>query len=313
MGDTSREDHKWPVRDAACADCRSITLSDTGCVASGKHRVCSLSDEKERERLKTEVWGPPSLRRRAKAVGKAGATGVGAGTFLETCGGCDAALFEGEAAIAIGGIILLMIVFVLAYLLIAAIIRYIDKRRQTLKPSGAIAKGARLGHATGMVGTVASVTALLSPLSKEKCVGYGLLFTRRRGWSRRAAMLRDTLTCGFELKLDSGDTVRIPAGGIVLDMQHSVEIDPDTATLEEYLLAIDPLGHKSSEEYALFPHDRIDELLIRIGDRVEIRSPMRTIVDTEAVATGYRESAATILVPQGPPHLRICPNSATSS
>src|SRR5438067_1790531 len=79
-----------PRRTHVCLDCRSLLLPGEACdLGRGSrqaHRVVPLALAEGRELLVREVWGPPSLRRQAKAIARAGAGGAGAG-WLGNCAG----------------------------------------------------------------------------------------------------------------------------------------------------------------------------------------------------------------------------------
>src|SRR6185503_3576165 len=143
-----------------CLDCRSVVDAGEPCDAGARHRVVSLADPKGRDRVVDEVWGPPSVRARAKQLAKAGGAGAGAGAAsqcggsLVDCsgGGCDVPA-DGEALLVIVVILAAALVAVLLYWAIVAIVRYVRARRHRLKPAGARFAPSFIGpaHAHGKI------------------------------------------------------------------------------------------------------------------------------------------------------------------
>tara|TARA_R110002096_G_scaffold42143_3_gene113578 strand:+ start:60168 stop:61097 length:930 start_codon:yes stop_codon:yes gene_type:complete len=294
---------KWPTADALCAHCRTLTIDGAPCPDAEHHRIYALGDALGREQLMTDVWGPPGLRRRMKELGKAGATGGGAGGLLD-CGGCDPGFASSELGVVVLTIVVVGFVFMLGYWLLTATARFLRRRRHTLTPTGAVAPAPHCGHATGMIGVVAPQATLTSPLGAQTCVAYAIEFSYRSGWRRRGVMLREATTKGFELMLSSGAIVRIPAGPIVLDMQSAASVRPSEESLARYRLKLDPQRTRY-DDLELFPQDQIREETIGVGDRIELRSPVKEVVDGAGRPGSYRTSPATYLVPQGVPRLRL--------
>lgn len=299
----SQSQAKWPTADAVCADCRTLTIDGAPCPGGEHDRVHALSDPLGREQLMTDVWGPPGLRRRMKELGKAGATGGGA-SGLWDCGGCDLGLAGGELGAVALTMLVVGLVFILGYWLLTAIARFLRRRRHALAPTGALAPAPPCGPATGMIGVVAQQATLTSPLGAQACVAYAIEFSYRLGWRRRGVMLREATTKGFDLMLSSGAIVRIPAGRIILDMQSAASVRPSEESLARYRLKLDPQRTRY-DDLEPFPQDRIREETIGIGDRIELRSPVKEVVDGAGAPGSYRTSPATYLAPLGIPRLRL--------
>jgi hypothetical protein len=266
--------------------------------------VCSLQF-REREAVLEEVWGPPALRRQTKALAKAGGTGGATGGFLEglsSCGGCDAAAVEAEIFLVI---VVVGVIFMTLYWIITKTAHWLQVRRHMLKPRGAQKKPLALGPATGLVGVIASgEDHVKAPFSGVKCAAYGVVFRCRQGCRRYATTLRQSYTNGFDIETDSGEKIRIPPGRLHLDMIEADFVDNPSVAVDAFLSTIDP-KHRHSDDLEIFPHDDVQELVLRPGDSVEVLGPVRDVVDGSAEPTGYRESAATILSPTGIPRLRV--------
>ncbi len=318
---TSQNNIAWPRHNAICLDCRTAYRVGESCEAGKRHRVVSLTDPRQREALMQRVWGPPTRRRRMKQIAQAGAPVASPAGLLESCGGGCADLGvmnEVGAAIAI-----VAVLFISGYALLAWIGRLIQIRRHTLKPTGATAKSASIGRPSGMTGIIESTTSTLSPITKTRCVGYAITLDSSPGlFAHRRHMLHDAATIGFDVRLDflqaegspqaenTGKTIRIPRGRLIVNHGNSETHPDDTIGLSNYLKTIDPKGNKS-DDLEPFPSDHVQETLLQIGDRVEIRNPVTAIVDPDAHPTDYRDAATTILQPQGTPKIyRFPPNQA---
>src|SRR5262249_38208265 len=87
-----------PRRTSICLDCRTALTEGETCDGGPRHRVVSLTTLEGRAKLLDEVWGPPSVRRRAKQLAKAGGGGAGLGAIFDGCSdlGCDAVASPGD-------------------------------------------------------------------------------------------------------------------------------------------------------------------------------------------------------------------------
>jgi hypothetical protein len=282
----------WPVRTHVCLDCRTL-LPDAECPASGRHRVTSLAQADNRERLLDEVWGPKPLRQRLLEAGQ-----VGAGTAVATTGfrACDVL-----GALELDWFFVIFLAAALLWFLGALIVRVVRKRRVHRSGRGARALGLQIGRMRGVAGTVRATATEPDPLTKQSCVAYAAELRDVRG-----VMLRDSATVGFELDLVTGETVRVPAGVVAIDLARAVEPGCD---LDAYRRQIDPLRDATADLEA-FPGTDIRLRSIRPGDTVEF------LGEVEAVWTppsgpnigeaGYRDPAQTVLVPRGLVRLRPC-------
>lgn len=254
-----------------------------------------------------EVWGPPSVRRRAKQLAKAGGGGLGIGSLFEGCGGCDGCgpgAIDGEA-IAVVAIILLVAVAVVGLVwLIMKIIERVRAYQNRPKPNGGVVRPASLGRRAGPYGTVTGTPAMVSPATATACLAWALDLRSKR-FLGTDLMLRDAETRGFEVKLDDGSTARIPEGRIRIEGPHR-RIDRDDATdLNVFVETLAPNDDPEDEGLDPFPYDVAEEVVLRTGDRVRLFGEFQREVDP-ASAGGYRD-AKVLLLPKDVPALRIEP------
>jgi hypothetical protein len=284
---------RWPVRDSICIECRTALPSGTPC-PGGTHRVTKLRTPEGRDALLTEVWGPKSLRRRLKDAASVGAVGGTSASFLDGCSGCDALDFGdvggGHFWLVLGVMVIVIGVLWFAIKLIADGLRI---RRRRLRANGAKRKVA-LGPATGRYGRVIAGQTGKAPLAATPCVAYGLELR-----ARRMVMLRDAMTLGFEIELDTHERVRIPAGPCVIDLTRA----PQPRGAGTYLQILDPL-RSETDDLDPFPFEQAFERAIRFGDEVEILGRLLPIPDGVR-EVGYRDTPNAILVPDGVPRLRV--------
>ena len=299
-----------------CRECRTAYGAGEACDAGDKHRVVSMSHALDREVLITEVWGAPSSRRRVREMAKAGGSGAGIGGALEGCNACacegadlsgcgEAAGGGGEIMAVIAVIVVAAIAFIAIYYATKWIVGYIRKRRNRPKPKGALTRPAKAGQRTGYVGRVVADTTLVDPITGRPCVAYGIKLRSNRFLSGDIT-LRDAATIGFDVQLDSGDIVRIPAGRIALNMHGAGKLSDDEtikSSINAHIELIDP--HHSKSSVRAVPWDRAHLRLIELGARVELRGDIARAPDPDAAKgpSGYREAAASILVPSGVPQL----------
>jgi len=291
-----------------CIHCRTLLGPNEACDGGRKHRVAELRNRAGRLTLLNEVWGPPSVRRRAKQLAKAGGGGLGIGSIFEGCGGgcdgCGGASLDGEVLAVIGVILIVAVAVVALVWLIMKIIEWVRAYQNRPKPNGGVVRPASLGRKAGPYGTVVGTPAMLAPASKTECVAWALDLRSKR-FLGTDLMLRDAETSGFDVKLDDGTTARIPVGRIRLEGPHK-RIDRDDATnLELFVQTLAPNDDPQDEGLDPFPYDVVEETVIKPGDRVRLFGDFQREVDPKAAA-GYRE-ASVILVPHDVPALRIEP------
>jgi hypothetical protein len=285
--------------------------ANTACPGGHRHRVTRLDSEDGREQLLVAAWGPRPLRQRLLAASKAGAAGASGGSFMQACSGCDL----------IGEDIRVVLVFVVLLAVIAGVwfLAGWIRDRMHLRRLGQLARGATLpaatcGPRTEQVGVIAEGASADDPISRTRCVAYATILDRYG-----KIMLRDATTIGFDVTLESGETVRVPPGPCVIEVPADATTTPED--LDAYRRALDPLRDgrelvpapqlKSVRKARLlvnadlepFPADRVGLVTLAVGQRVEIASELEPMAATGE--TGYRE-ARHVLVPRGVVRLRPC-------
>jgi hypothetical protein len=208
----------------------------------------------------------------------------------------------GDGIAIVLAVIAAALVAILLFLAIRALVRYVRVRMNTLEPHPPLRPTPDLRRAQGRGGTVvAAPSSGRSPLELTPCVGFGVELVRK--WTFRAApMLIDGATVGFDIKLDSGETVRVPAGRLRVDGPRRTLARDEASQVEEYVRTIDP-GHGPNDEWPPIPFDEASEIVVAIGDRVEVVGELTAVLDSNA-AGSYRE-AASVLAPAGVPMVRV--------
>ncbi len=291
-----------------CIDCRTLLGPNEACDGGKKHRVVGMDNASGRSALLNEVWGPPSVRRRAKQLAKAGGGGLGLGSLFEGCGGgcdgCGGASLDGEAIIVIGVILIAIVAVVALAWLVLKIIEKIREYQNRPKPNGGVVRPASLGRRAGPYGTVVGTPTMLAPASSRACVAWALDLRSKR-FLGTDLMLRDAETRGFDINLDDGTTARIPQGRIRVEGLHERLARDDVTNLNEFVQTLAP--HDDPEDQGLdpFPYDVVEEVIVKPGDRVRIFGEFTREADPHA-AGGYRE-AKVLLVPKDVPAVRIEP------
>lgn len=261
----------FPDRAWICLDCR-MALTAQQCPA-GHERVVSLF---HMNTLIDEVWGPPRLRERLLEAGKVGTAGGGAWSLLDGCGD----LID----VSLGEVLIVVFVFAVVWLVAREIVRFVRGRLRRRQARGASKKLAPIAR-TGQLGTIRATTTDRIPGLGEGvafAAEYDLLGSR---------MLHDSATVGFEVELDTGERVAVPAGSalIALDGAPAVGIAPLVYSWKDG--PFDP-----------FVHTRVRGLVLAPGDRVEVCSPLQAVPDAN---TGYREVGRR-RIPCGVIRLRPC-------
>lgn len=298
----------WPERRALCLDCRTaLAFTSDPCPAGRSHRVRSLVAPAGRDALLTEVWGPLPIRRRIAAATRVGAVSGAGSALVDGCGGlAQCAIVDGEALLVGLALAVAVAAAVFVVWLIASLARVLFRawRRWPPHPRGARSAPASLGPRTGRFGRIVSAERP-DPLGARRCVGFAVELIHRRGpFARRRAMLRDAVSAGFDVELDSGERVRIPPGPLLVDARSFEPVHPGPDRLGDYLASLDP-QRDSSDDLDPFPHGEIRQALLRTGQRVEVRGRLIPTADPSAAPSTYRDPAGVLLVPEGAPRLAL--------
>lgn len=282
-----------------CIDCRNVVGQGETC-----HRVTDLQRPEGREALLTEVWGPPSLRRKLRGVAAAGGSGAAAGGLFEGCGclaDCGLSAIDGPvlAMLACVG------AFVLVYLLVAWIIRRVRSRRDRPRPYGALRHPPVL-HGRRHRGVVAPDAPTVTSVSGEQAVAHALHLRCKR-FLRSDRMLVDSVSAGFTLRLPDGAEVRVPAGRVRLEGPRRRERAVGGDRVQDHLARLDPLRKSldAIDELEPIPFEQASELVLLPGEAVELIGQLEPMVDVQAPAAAYRDSASTVLVPRSGFGLRL--------
>jgi hypothetical protein len=166
------------------------------------------------------------------------------------------------------------------------------------KPHGALLRPPKVARKVHGVGTVKKGEPVETPWKPGTCLAYAMELHKKELFGG-GAMLRDAATAGFEVALDDGRVMRVPAGRIrLLGRLTKEEVD-----MERMLDQVDLTGHATRDGREYFPHDHALGLTLQPGDRVEVLGQVELGADT-AQAGGYRANAG-VLVPVGVPVLRV--------
>lgn len=291
------------ARSRICLACRTLFPEGQSCQGGKAHQTVSLKDRAGRQKLDDEVWGPDSRARQARQAAKAGAGGAGVGGFFEGCSGCDAggADIGGEAFLVVFAILVAAGIAILLFFAIRALVRFIREKMEKPKPHGALAKAPKpASRVVAASGVVRGGTPMALPWAAGSVFGYAMQLYEARAFGG-GAMLRDAATAGFEVALDGGGVLRIPAGRIQV-VSTLERVDAERMRLDGLLGMLAPRG---PDEATLFPFDRVKGRTIGPGDRIELLGDVQHGAD-DAASVGYRANAG-VLAPVGLPVLRILP------
>jgi len=285
-----------------CIDCRTLLGPKEACDGGPRHRVTSLDTPEGRNALRTEVWGPPSVRRRAKQLAKAGGTSLGAGSIFEGCGGCGDAAIDVEGLAIVAVLALIVAAGVGIYWLIAKAYEAIRAYQNRPRPNGGITRPPSIGRRPGPSGVVTGQTGIFAPATGTACVAWALDLRNKR-FLGTDLMLHDAETAGFEVKLDDGTTLRVPGGRIRLEGPKERVDRGDAPPVDGFVATISREDDPEDAGLDPFPYDTVDEVVVRPGDRVRVFGELEREVDAAAPG-GYRASNV-VLVPKGVPALRV--------
>lgn len=279
-----------------CLECRTALGEDAVCDGGKSHRVVAADTPTGREALFDEVWGPSSLRRRARELAKAGGTGAAADSCGDL-GGCDCgggASDLGEAGAIILGLILAFIVAVAIWWLVTKAIEYYRRKKAQLKPKGALLGPPRQPGAARF-GVVRAARS--SPLAARS------IELVQSKFGSNAVMLRYAQTDGLEIALDDGTVVLVPAGRIRLEGTRSTIDDPSFGVSLVSAVVGPPLT--DSHGYEVIPFDVAQAVDLVVGDRVAVYGPLELSVGNESqlgAGSAFR-AMSRVMVPVGTPSL----------
>ena len=293
----------WPPRPAICLDCRTLQPAADRCLASAHHRLADLTAPAGRAALLERAWGSPSVRRRIRTAAKVGSTGGATGGGLEACSGCDGCgVIEAGGSVGeiVAVILVVAFVFVAIYLLaigVRALWRW-WRRPPPVRPNGAEARGLAVGRFAGRTGTVVARATAPAAIGDAPCVAYALQASYRDRGER--VMLRDSVGVGFEVVLDDGAVVEIPAGPVALDVD-GAPARPVAPTFAAHLDVIDP-QRRGADDLDPFAATHVRQVVLADGDRVEVRGRLRPM-PSAATGAAYRGVTSERWIAEGVPQL----------
>ena len=296
-----------PARDAICLDCRTLLKSGEACDLGPAHRVASLHNGHGRERLLTEVWGPPDVRRRLKQMAAAGSAGA-AGSSLAVPGceaGCEALTFDPGLAVVVMAAVGVGMLFYYAFTMTLHAVR---KHKNRPRPNGAKVLPRMVRISRPNRGRITAGDDWLRTLSGARVLAHGLRLFRKHS-NQSKLMLSDGECAGITLKTEAGGTLYIAPGRIRLEAAAGLAKEASPGAVASYLQALDGDYLEDPEELELFPHDRAEEITLRRGDRLEVLNQLENVADPRSQEGGYREAAASILMPVGVPRIRVLPRN----
>lgn len=171
----------------------------------------------------------------------------------------------------------------------AALVKLFRKRAALATAQGARRSGTSLLR-TGQFGTVALTN--VDKIFDRRAVAFGTQLSCNDN-----VMLRDGATIGFDVVLDDGQRVHVPAGLCAIDMTDGRPLPG----INDYLADVDP---RRAFEPGIDPfhHDDARVVTIAPGDRVEL---LNELEPCGAGDSGYRDAVATRFVPRGFVRLRL--------
>ena len=232
------------------------------------------------------------------------------GGFFQGCNACDALqglegcgnlADAGEGIVAVLLFVLAAAVFAIVAALVGwlvmALVRWIRQRMDKPKPHGALRKPPKASGRSNGAGVVSGEARVALPWKRGSAVAYALELHTKSAFGG-GALLRDAVTAGFDVTLDDGRRVRIPAGRVTM-LGKLENADVERERVDAFLGDIDALH----AERTLFPYDHARAVAIEPGDRVEVLGELERTADTTQ-GHGYRASAG-LMTPVGVPVLRV--------
>jgi len=286
----------WGLRDdcGICPGCRRVIPGGKPCDLDGSiaRPIVTIEDK---QTLIDAVWGPPVKRaelmhrlttrttttraRMATALTLGAACAVVANAFGVTSGA--------EAIVA--GILGTM--FGVS----------VKSPKRILIPSGGTAIAPQPRFAAGQI---LPCEAVVAPGSGTDCAAWALELRYDGRWGSRIT-LRVGASAGFDVALDGGERVRIPAGPLWFEGTLPQLDEMESHMLEEMLRALDPTRSGDTETWPLFPFNVISEQTLQIGDRIEILGAVERELVVGQEDAMYRDAPASVLVPRTTSALRL--------
>jgi hypothetical protein len=256
-----------------------------------------LQSYSARATLVSEVWGKESLRRQGKRLARSAGAGAGAGAIFDGCSACDAGAGAGEALLAVLVIAVAAILVVGFVWALYRLGRYLKQRADDARPCGAY-RSPRPMDGRSRVGRVRAVA------ENGRTLPESVRYLASKVFSGLPTMLIEGHSPGFEVELDGGEVVHVPAGPMHLSGRDEEKIE-DIEPLRARIAELDPHGTLDGARIPQDPFvfDSAKAVRLRVGDRVELFNPLEVAADQPDGEAAYRENAR-VIVPQGVPVLR---------
>jgi hypothetical protein len=287
-----------PSPTSICLTCRTALPSGAPCDGGPRHHVADLETVTGRKAHLQEVWGPASRQRRLRESVRNGVAGSSVGAALQLL---DCGVSAGDTlGAAIAAIVLVGFLFVVVGYL-ASKLGDTLRRRRLLRPYGAVTRPRPPGPQDVTLG-IAVGPPHPSPLQGEPCLAFSIVLrSTRPGPNRSDVLWREASTCGFQVRLDSGALVEIPAGRvrIVESSRGARRVSRDRAARRLPCgLGVDIPGELSE-----LPFDLACEEIIRPNQRVAILSRVEPRENRTRLPASPREPPNLTLVAGGVPVL----------
>jgi len=293
------------VPTAVCLGCRTAMLAAGRCDC-GDSRVVDIRKSRGRVLLRREVWGSDEQQGRLVRIGartaRAATLGLGAILFVAldySSSQPDLGPPLVPCPVAVG-----LAAIVAGVAVGAAYSRDRKERRTRLRPHGV-----RAGPALASVGGsarprlgIAEGETFRSPLGDEDCLAFEISLRAENARGAGADLVwREARTGGFTVRLDDGETVRIPPGSIRLSRA------PDSARTSHAEACKRLLPELGNDDVGLpcVPSTAAFEQIVRPGARVAVVGPLESHEDGDAPRESLRAPSRMILVPVGTPVLAL--------
>jgi hypothetical protein len=209
---------------------------------------------------------------------------------------------SGEAFLAVLVIALAALAADVLYWIIKAIVQLVRQKMAEPTAKGAVAPAPHVVEEGALEGRVIGEPEMPVPIGeRSRCLAYAIELAESRLLGRDV-MLRDAVTGGFEIALDDGRIVRVPAGRLRLEGPTTWRKRDEVEGAIGWVRKLDPKW-VADEEFSPIPFDEVGEATLGPGDRVAIPNELDAVADPTR-AGGYRD-AAMALAPVGVPRVRI--------
>jgi hypothetical protein len=286
----------WGLRDdcGICPRCRRVVPGGKPCDLDGSI-ARPIGTMEDKQALVDAIWGPPVKRTELMHRLTARTTTTKARIAAALTLGATCAVVMNALGVTSG-----------AEALVAGILGTVfgvsvKSPKRILIPSGGTVIAPQPRFAAG---EILPCEAVVAPGSGTECAAWALELRYDGRWGSRIT-LRVGASAGFDVALDGGERVRIPAGPLWFEGTLPQLDDMESHMLEEMLRTLDPTRTGDTETWPLFPFNIISEQTLQIGDRIEILGAVeRELVSGQKDAM-YRDAPASVLVPRASPALRL--------